>query len=357
MRNSPLVARSRRYDIGYMAVMNRTTPYLQAARTTVAGLSVVTVATAIAMGLNLAVPELSPLMTALVLGVLVANVGIDLTVLRPGLSVASRRVLRIGIVLLGLQVSLSDILGLGAAALTSVVLIVCLGFAFTVAAGHVLGIPANRSLLIASGFSICGASAAVAMDGIVRSDEDDVTAAIAGVTLFGSLCILILPLLDRVIPLTAEQFGLWAGLSVHEVAQVVATTTIAAPSALAAAVTIKLGRVIMLAPVIAMTSIWIRRKSAIGRSHDTERFPALVPMFVLGFLAMVGVASVDVLPTPTLGVAKVVQLVLMTAALFALGTVVRVETLVRSSGRFLLLGAISTAFMVGTGLLAAVLVR
>lgn len=329
-------------------------PLNRFARSHAPGLTVVAAACLVSLGVNLLVPAVSPLMVALALGVVVANSGVDTRAMQGGLSFASRRLLRIGIVLLGLQVSFGLVLGLGSAMLAALTLVVVLGFLFTVAVGRLLRLSTSRTLLMACGFSICGASAVVAMDGVVKADDEDVTAAIAAVTVFGTVCIAGLPLLDAVLPLTAEQFALWAGLSVHEVAQVVATTAVAAPSALAVAVTVKLGRVLMLAPVVAGTAIVLRYRRGAAATRDGARL-TVIPLFVVGFLVMVTVASAGVLPQPFLEAARVIQLVLMTAALFAMGTAVRLVPLIRSSGRLLVLGAVSTCFMV-TAALAAVLI-
>ena len=148
-----------------------------------------------------------------------------------------------------------------------------------------MGVSPGTSLLVATGFSICGASAVAAMDGVTGNEEDEVVTAIVLVTLFGSLAIVVLPLLQHPLGLADVEFGLWTGASVHDVAQTVATASVVGPSALAAAVVVKLTRVVLLAPVVAGVSLWRRRgETAV---YGTWR-PPLVPLFVVGFLAMVG---------------------------------------------------------------------
>jgi len=314
-------------------------------------------AVGVAYLVSMMVDGISPLIIALVLGVVLANLGLDLRRLAPGFAIASRPLLRFGIVLLGLKVSIDAVLALGAPAVVAVV--VCTGVAFlaTIGIGRLLGLDTTRSLLMASGVSICGASAVAAMDGVVKGKDEDVTASVATVSALGLVCIALLPALQGPLGLTDDQVGMWAGLSVHEVAQVVATAAVPGVAALTVAVPIKLGRVLLLAPILAVTSIVLRRRSAGTPANDQSAAdrPPIVPLFVLGFIGMVALTSLVDLPTPVLVGADIAQTVLMSAAMFAIGASVQIHRLLRSSGRLLLLGAISTVLLLCLGL-AAVLV-
>ena len=109
----------------------------------------------------------------------------------------------------------------------------------------------DLSLLVATGFSICGVSAIAAANGVIDADEDEVAFSVALVTLCGTLAIVTLPPLHGALGLDDEQFGAWVGASVHDVAQVVATSSTAGSVALATAIVVKLTRVMLLAPLIA----------------------------------------------------------------------------------------------------------
>ena len=254
--------------------------------------------------------------------------------LQPGLAAAARRLLRIGIVLLGLKLSLVDIAGLGWLVLGMIVLVVIATFVFTFAIGRLLRLPGDEPLLIAAGFSICGASAIGAMSSVTGSKESEQATPIALVTLCGTLAIALLPALRPVFGLDAEQFGMWTGASVHDVGQVVATAQIAGASALAIAVVVKLTRVAMLAPMIAITGLVLKRDGEGKR-------PALVPLFLVGFIAAVLVRTFLPVPDVVLQAADVIQLVLLGMALFGLGAAIRVGTLVRTGVRPLAVAAIS----------------
>ena len=265
-------------------------------------------------------------------GVAISNLTGIPSVLAPGLEIAASKLLRIGVVLLGFDLAFPDVLNLGAKALAVVVAVVVLTFVGTLWAGRRLGVSNNLALLVAVGFSICGVSAIAAANGIVEADEDEVTFAVALVTLCGTLAIVVLPPLRGPLGLGPEAFGAWVGAGVHDVAQVVATSSTAGGVALATAVVVKLTRVMLLAPVVALLAIQRSR-----RDHRAHR-PALVPGFVVLFIAAIGLASIHTVSAAMTHRIDDVRTVLLGMALFALGTRVRVERLLRIGARPLLLG-------------------
>ncbi|WP_229758816.1 YeiH family protein [Peterkaempfera bronchialis] len=306
------------------------------------GLAAAALAVCAALAVNRLLPSLAVLTAAVVLGVAAANLRCGRLRLlpaatRPGLEFAGRRVMRAGVVLLGLKLALGDVLGLGWPTLAVVVAVVAATFFGTRWLGHRLGLPGDQPLLIAAGFSICGASAVAAVNGVTESEDDDVVTAVALVTLCGSLAIAVLPLLHHPLGLTDLQFGRWAGASVHDVGQVVAVGQTAGPAALAQAVVVKLMRVALLAPIVAGTAL-VRRRS---RPAVSGRRPAVVPLFVVGFLAMVALRSTGAVPAGWLAAAARLDEVLLAAALFGLGSAVDVRRLVRTGGRALLVGLAS----------------
>lgn len=305
---------------------------------TVPGLLVVAAATAAALALAHAVPWLNPSLTAVVLGALLVNVGLHRPVLHPGTHLAGHRLLRLAVVLLGLQLGLPQLERLGLAGLAVVTVTVAGTFAGTQLLGRALGVPRARALLVATGFSICGASAVAAMEQVADGDEEDTAVAVALVTLCGSLAILVLPALRGPLGLGVDQFGSWVGASVHDVGQTVATAS-RVPGALAAAVVVKLTRVVLLAPLVAAVGLARSRRTAV--EERPGRQPAVVPLFVVGFLAAIVVASSGLVPAGLLTAAHTVQTVLLTAALVGLGTGISVSRLRRTGGRALVLGLLS----------------
>ena len=313
------------------------------------GLVVVAAATAAAFGTARLVPAVNATTAGVVLGALLVNSGLHRPVLRPGTRVASKRLLRLAVVLLGLQLSLSELVSLGLGGLAVVGVTVAVTLTGTRLLGRALGVGRARSLLIATGFSICGASAVAAVEPVADGTEEDTGVAVALVTLCGSLAILVLPALRAPLHLDPTAFGSWVGASVHDVGQTVATAS-RVPGALTAAVVVKLSRVVLLAPLVTGVALArtrrLRRAAATGASPAgapdarTQR-PPVLPLFVAGFLAAIAVTSTGVLPAPVLSVAEDVQQVLLVAGLVGLGTGIHLPTLRRTGGRALLLGLAS----------------
>ena len=242
------------------------------------GLALAGAGVAVSLGAHAAFPGLPPLVLCVALGVALANIGHVPTAAVPGLVVAAGPVLKFGVVLLGLDLVFPDILALGIRALAVVVAVVAVTFFGTRWAGKRLGISDDLSLLVATGFSICGISAIAAANGVIEADEDEVAFSVALVTLCGTLAIVTLPPLQGLLGLDDEQFGAWVGASVHDVAQVVATSSAAGSVALATAIVVELTRVMLLAPLIAAIALRHRKPAT-----TTGTRPPLVPPFIVAF--------------------------------------------------------------------------
>jgi uncharacterized integral membrane protein (TIGR00698 family) len=311
------------------------------------------VATVTAFGIHWLLPVVPLLTVSVALGIIVGQIvparrQID-GALKPGLTLAAKRLMRVGIVLLGLKLSLVDIAHLGWVAIVLTVLIVLLTFGITWGLGKLFRLPGDEPLLIATGFSICGVSAIGAMSAVTRTKHEDQATPAALVTLFGTLAIAVLPLLHAPLGLSAHQFGQWVGASVHDVGQVVATAQTAGAAALAIAVVVKLTRVLMLAPMVATASVIVRRTRG---PVEGEKLPPIVPLFVAGFVAAVLLRTFVPLPAPVLDVADFVQTVMLSMALFGLGSVIRLEKLVGSGLRSIVVGVLSWAAIAGMALVA-----
>ncbi len=347
------------------------------------GLMLAGLGAAVGYGIHLALPAVPWLTAALVVGVIVGSVRparprLD-GPLKPGLAVAARRLLRLGIVVLGLKLSLTDIAGLGVPAILGIVALVVASFAVTLLIGRWLKLEGDQPVLLAAGFSICGVSAVGAMAAARDSDDRDSAVPIAMVTVYGTLAIVVLPVLASALSLDPAQFGHWAGASVHDVGQVVATASTAGTAALAVAVVVKLTRVLMLAPMVALASVGTRRRGARDAASapvDAPRgvdsagntvagpfagpvsraTPPLVPLFIVGFLVAVLLRSFVPLPDALLSVADVLQSALLAAALFAIGASLRLEKLVRTGGRAFLAGALAWAAILAMAYVTLLLV-
>ena len=363
------------------------------------GLLTAVFAVGVAFTVHAMVPVLPAMTVAVVLGLLAANLpGTGSWAAgraRAGLDFAGKHLMRAGIVFLGLKVSVMDVLGLGWQSLLLITAVVLASFAGTYGISRLFRLTRDASLLIATGFSICGASAIGAMAAVRRIRHVDTVLPVALVTLCGTLAIGVLPLLLHPLQLTPEVFGAWTGASVHDVGQVVATAQTAGTGALAIAVVVKLTRVILLAPMVAAAGVHQRTAMSRAASNGTGsgarnstgngarnvtgpdragqpgpapadpaadadgaelRLPPVVPLFVIGFVAMVGVRSAGWLSPGWLEAAAAVQDLLLGTALFGLGSAVRVQTLLHTGARALLAALSAWLLIAALGLGAAVLI-
>ncbi len=275
-------------------------------------------AAAIALALGRQWALLSPLLVAMVLGAVAGNTLRSDDLARWCSQGAAKTMLRLGIVLLGLRISFSQLADLGVRGLLVIAVTVLGVWSLTLWLGRRLGIAEDLTQLIAAGFSICGAAAIAAVQDGVRATQRHVAVAVALVTLFGTAMIGLIPLVSDLLGLSQQQRGVWAGASIHEVAQVVATGSLLGTSALTIAVTVKLGRVLMLAPVHLLA---VRSSGPV-----TDRLPVL-PWFVTGFLGAVAVRSALNLPSDVLDTLDVVATLLLGAGMFGLGAGIVLRTL------------------------------
>ena len=293
---------------------------------------------------------ISPLIVAVTLGIIAGNT-IEISSARAGMRWAASRLLRIGVVLIGLRVALDDLAAIGLPGLVVVTMVVTVTFFGTRWLGRRMGISPDLSLLIGTGYSICGVSAVAAMNGVIRADEEEAAYAIGLVTLAGSLSILALPVLGSVVGMTPGDFGTWVGGAVHDVAQTVATASTAGDEALTAAIVVKLTRVALLAPLVVGVALTRRRRRV---AADQTR-PPLLPLFVAGFLLMVGIRSTGIIPDSWMDPIRQVEGFLFTVSLVGVGFGVDLGRLRKLGGRPLALGMAAWVLVAGMSYLGVMI--
>jgi uncharacterized integral membrane protein (TIGR00698 family) len=245
---------------------------------------------------------ISFILVAIVLGMLIRNtVGLKDT-FAPGVSFTLKKVLRLGIILLGIRLSLLDVLEIGGFGIPIVLGAVLTGLLFTTAVTRWLGLSDRLGTLIAVGTGICGATAIVATAPGIKAKEQEVAYAVANITVFGVAAMFLYPFLgDLIFDGDITQVGLFMGTSIHETAQVAGAGLIydqsfditASPSGADIAVIAKLVRnAFMVVAIPAVTYVYARRRDheELGDDHRTE-LRKLFPVFILGFLFMAAVRS------------------------------------------------------------------
>lgn len=286
------------------------------------------------------VPFLSPMILAVSGGLVLGNVIRLPASLASGITFSQKRLLRLGIMLLGLQVTVAQVQALGATTLILVVVTLASTFAFITVTGRLLRVDPGLTALIAAGTSVCGASAVIAANAVARAKDEDVAYAIACVTVLGTIAIFAFPLIGDMLKLEARAYGVWSGAAVHEVAQVAAVAFQHSDAAGEIGTVTKLFRVVLLAPLIMVMAITIRSRAAGAPSGS-----APVPWFVLGFAALVFANSLLNLPQPLLDTAQLVTTLLLATALAAMGLNTRIGLLMARGLRPALLAALGAVFI------------
>lgn len=323
------------------------------------------VAVALAIGARWlgAISGFSSLTIAVIIGILLANTPtvrntptlssttLSIDTLRPGLAFAAKHVLRLGVIALGMRLSVESVAELGIGVIVTIIVTVLATFFGTQALGRALGVSRPLSLLIATGYSICGASAIAAMEGSSNAEEEEVAVAIGLVTLAGTVAMFAIPVLGTTFGLTDAQYAIWAGASIHDVAQVVSAGAARGTEVLAAAVVVKLTRVLLLAPLVTGVSISRNRQTPTGAAR-----PAPIPGFVAGFLLVVAIRSTGTIPDSVIDATQWVEKLLFTIALVGLGAGVRIGKLRELGGAPLLLGALASVVVAAVSLGAVLLV-
>lgn len=309
-----------------------------------AGLIVVAVATAVGQVVGWLVPAASPLVVGVLLGIAWRAAFGPIPLLGPGFRFAASWLLRAGVMLLGLRLAVDQIVHFGLPVLAVLLVSVLGAFLATRWFGRLFGLSPERSLLVATGVSICGASAVAAANPVAGGDEEDVATAVTAVTLLGTLAIGVYPLVGLVLRVPDTGFGLWTGASVHEVGQVVAIGAAAGPAVLQIAVVVKLARVALLAPLVA----------AVGLSRrGTGARPPLLPWFVVGFVVLAAVRTLWPVPEAVLSTSDRLASILLCAGMFGLGSAVDLRSVVRAGGPAVAaggLGSVVLATLAGTGI-------
>jgi uncharacterized integral membrane protein (TIGR00698 family) len=296
---------------------------------------------------------ISALTLAIVLGMLVGNTVYPRLVSASagGVIFSKQTLLRAGIILYGLRLTFQDIAGVGISGVA--IDIVVLGSTFVLSwwvGTRIFGLDRRTAMLIGAGSSICGAAAVMATEPVVRGRAEQVTVAVSTVVVFGTLAIFLYPAMYHLnsryhlLAMSPTAYGIYAGSTIHEVAQVVAAGRAIADAAANTAVITKMVRVMMLAPFLIILSTYLSRSPHGGDDGDAppagdasppraSQHPGriVIPWFALGFVAVAGLNSLAVLPHAFVSTAVDVDTGLLAMAMAALGATTHVSA-VRTAG-------------------------
>lgn len=247
-----------------------------------------------------------------------------------GIAFSARTLLEIAVVLLGASVSAATLSSLGVTLVLGIFVLVSLIVVIGFAVGRLLGLNTRMALLIACGNAICGNSAIAAVAPVIGADGEEVATSIAFTAVLGVAAVLLLPLLGGLLSMSGVQYGILTGLTVYAVPQVLAA---AAPFGLVATQTgtlVKLVRVLMLGPVVLALSLLFRNGARSIRRPGLHR---LLPWFIVGFLLMIGLRSLNLIPQTLLPPIAAASGLLTVISMAALGLQTDIRAVARAGGR------------------------
>ncbi len=286
------------------------------------------------------------MLLALLLGIAVSFLGEEGKTV-PGVAFSARSLLRLGIALLGVRVSMGLMMALGWDLIALVVggVIATIGFGLLVA--RFFGHGWRFALLTAGAVAICGASAAMAISAILPRDErseERLIFTVMGVTVLSTIAMIAYPVLVNFLALNPVQAGVFLGGTIHDVAQVVGAGFSISEQTGDTATLVKLMRVAMLAPIVLMASLMIRSFAELPK--DGPR-PPLLPGFVVAFLLLAGLNSFGLIPAIVSDFLSQWSRWLLLTAIAAVGMKTNLKQVLAVGGAAIALIILETAFIAG----------
>ncbi|WYP26770.1 putative sulfate exporter family transporter [Alkalihalobacillus sp. FSL W8-0930] len=285
------------------------------------------------------------LVIAILIGILWRGIiGINRNYL-PGVEYASTRLLRLGIILLGLRLNLLDIYEAGLPVFFYAIVLLIATLAVVYGLCRAFRVNQTLSILTACGTAICGAAAILAIAPIVKAKEQTIGVAVAVIALLGTAFTLLYTLLYTWLPFSDNLFGIFAGGTLHEVAHVVAASSVGGADAEDMGIVVKLTRVALLVPVAFGVMTWLNR----GAKQTGSKSIPPIPWFLFGFVAMSVVNTLGILPSSIIDSCIFLSYLLLAMAMAGLGLKMDVTILRKQGGKVLLAGFMGTMILVLAG--------
>lgn len=299
----------------------------------------------------------SPMIIGIILGMLYANS------LRnhlpetwvPGIQFCSKKLLRLGIILYGFRLTFQDVVAVGAAGIVIDCIIVAVTIIGGVYIGKALKMDSDIALLTSVGSGICGAAAVLGAESTIRTQAYKTAVAVATVVIFGTISMFLYPIAYRtgMLGLTPEQMGIFSGSTLHEVAHAVGAGNAMGDDIAKVAIIVKMIRVMLLVPVLFILGYWVALKAAKKGGAKGEKGKIAVPWFALGFLAVIGFNSFNLLPAPVVEVINYIDTFLLTMAMVALGAETSIDKFKKAGAKPFVLAFILDLWLIGGGWLMA----
>lgn len=268
----------------------------------------------------------------------------------PGVDFTAKQVLRLGVALLGLRITAAQVMALGWQPVVMVVLAVALTIVCGIVLARLMGFQMFFGLLTGGAVAICGASAALALSAAMPKHprkEQATLFTVIGVSTLSTLAMVLYPMVSQALGMDARAAGFFIGGTIHDVAQVVGAGYSLSHEAGDAATLVKLMRVAMLLPVIALAA-WLARRHQLAQGQaDTGQRPPLLPWFAVAFAVLVAINSTGWLPSAVVGAGKSASQWCLIAAMAAIGMKTHLKDILTVGWKPVALMLAETVFLAG----------
>lgn len=295
----------------------------------------------------------SPMIIGIILGMLYANS------LRnnlpdtwvPGIQFCSKKVLRIGIILYGFRLTFQDIVSVGVSGIIIDVIIVTTTILGGIYIGKLLKMDKDTALLTSVGSGICGAAAVLGAESTIRTQPYKTAVAVATVVIFGTISMFIYPIAYRtgIFDLTPQEMGIYSGATLHEVAHAVGAGNAMGTEIANVSIIVKMIRVMLLVPVLLILGFWVAKNKSEG--NGAQKGKLNIPWFALGFLVVIGINSLDLLPTPVVDGINYIDTFMLTMAMAALGAETSIDKFKKAGAKPFILAFCLYAWLIAGGYL------
>ncbi|WP_210364509.1 YeiH family protein [Bacillus sp. REN3] len=244
--------------------------------------------------------------------------------IQPGVTFSSKKLLRVGIILLGMRLNLADIYHAGTSVL--IIAVINIAFALLVVYGltRLFGVEKRLGILTACGTAICGAAAVVAIAPQIKAKEEETAVGAATVAVLGTIFTLVYTGIYTALNLTEKGYGIFAGGTLHEIAHVIAAAAASGDTAVDLAVIVKLTRVALLVPVALIIGYIFQRQEK--ESSEKGISLSIIPWFILGFIAMSGINTLGIVSGSIAANTVDIAYLLIGMAMAGLGLSVEIKT-------------------------------
>ncbi len=300
----------------------------------------------------------SPMIIGIILGMLYANSlrnNLPETWV-PGIQFCSKKLLRLGIILYGFRLTLTDIFEVGVSAIVIDAIVVTVTILGGVWIGRMLKMDKETALLTSVGSGICGAAAVLGAESTIRTQPYKTAVAVATVVIFGTISMFLYPILynSGMLGLSPQEMGIYTGSTLHEVAHAVGAGNAMGEQVGGVSVIVKMIRVMLLVPVLLVLAVWAaRRVKTAGVEGGEAKGKIAIPWFAILFLVVICFNSLNLLPEGFVDAINYFDTFLLTMAMAALGAETSIEKFKKAGAKPFILALVLDVWLIGGGYLLA----